>query len=191
KEEKESMLKYLIIIENETKRCGDIVKGLLDFSRKDQLEFKVHHLHHILQETFTLLDHQMKISNITFSTDLNAKKDSIRCNDNQIKQACIAILMNASEAISGSGEIIMRTSNPDKDNIRLEIIDNGAGISQHDQQHVFEPFFSGKEKTSGIGLGLAIVHGIITSHEGRVELKSDLGNGTSIIIILPLAPKKA
>lgn len=190
KEEKESMLKYLMIIEYETKRCGDIVKGLLDFSRKDHLELKVHHLHNILKETFTLLDHQMKIANITFITDLKAKEDSIRCNDNQIKQACIAILLNASEAISGSGEIIMRTSNFDKGFIRLEIIDNGAGIAKEDQQHVFEPFFSAKEKTSGIGLGLAIVHGIITSHKGRVELKSDVGKGTTIIITLPLVFKK-
>jgi two-component system NtrC family sensor kinase len=186
KEEKESMLKYLMIIEDETKRCGDIVKGLLDFSRKDQLELKVHHLHNVLKDTYTLLDHQMKISNITFITDLKAKEDSIKCNDNQIKQACIAILMNASEAISGSGEIIMRTSNPEKGFIRLEIIDNGTGIAQEDQQHVFEPFFSAKDKTNGIGLGLAIVHGIITSHNGKVELKSEVGKGTTIIITLPL-----
>ena len=187
--EKDSMLKYLRIIEDETKRCGDIVKGLLDFSRKDQLDFKVHHLHNVLKETFSLMDHQMKISNIILTTDITAKEDRVNCSDNQIKQACVAILLNASEAISGNGEIIIRTSNPDKESIRIEIIDNGAGIAQEDLQHVFEPFFSAKEKTSGIGLGLAIVHGIINSHNGRVELESDLGKGTTVIITLPLVSK--
>ena len=187
--EKDSMLKYLRIIEDETKRCGDIVKGLLDFSRKDQLDFKVHHLHNVLKETFSLMDHQMKISNIILTTDIAAKEDRVNCSDNQIKQACVAILLNASEAISGNGEIIIRTSNPDKESIRIEIIDNGAGIAQEDLQHVFEPFFSAKEKTSGIGLGLAIVHGIINSHNGRVELESDLGKGTTVIITLPLVSK--
>ncbi len=184
--EKESMIKYLMIIEKETKRCGDIVKGLLEFSRKDQLEFKIHHLHNILKETFILMEHQMTIANITFCLELKAEEDSLNCSDNQIKQACIAILLNATEAISDNGEIIMRTSNPEKGFIRLEIEDNGTGIAQEDQQHVFEPFFSGKDKTSGIGLGLAIVHGIITSHKGRVELKSSVGKGTTVIITLPL-----
>ena len=131
----------------------------------------------------------MKISNIILTTDIAAKEDRVNCSDNQIKQACVAILLNASEAISGNGEIIIRTSNPDKESIRIEIIDNGAGIAQEDLQHVFEPFFSAKEKTSGIGLGLAIVHGIINSHNGRVELESDLGKGTTVIITLPLVSK--
>jgi two-component system NtrC family sensor kinase len=185
-QEKLPMLKYLKIIEDETKRCGDIVKGLLDFSRKDQLEFTKSHLNKVLEESYLLMEHQLKMSNISFLKDFSADRDLILCSENQIKQACIAILLNASEAIMDYGEVVMKTSNPDEDHIKIEITDNGSGISPGDIKQVFEPFFSAKEKTSGIGLGLAIVHGIVQSHHGKVEINSELGKGTTVSIILPL-----
>jgi two-component system NtrC family sensor kinase len=183
---KESMLKHLKIIETETKRCGDIVKGLLDFSRKDQENFNVQHLHKVLKETYDLMAHQMKMENILFNSDFSALSDLIYCSENQIKQACVAILVNASEAVLENGEIMMRTFNPDPDNIKIEIIDNGSGITSEDLPHIFEPFFSAKHKASGIGLGLAIAHGIIISHKGRIEVDSKPGKGTIISVILPL-----
>ena len=184
--EKTSMLRYLKVIEDETKRCGDIVKGLLDFSRSDQPDFKTCHLHKLLRETYTLVGHQMKIEDISFLTDFSARWDLIQCSGNQIKQACIAILLNASEALHESGGIVIKTSNPDEHHVKLEITDNGVGIAPEDIPHIFEPFFSTKEKASGIGLGLAIVHGIVQSHRGRIEVNSELGKGTTISIILPV-----
>ena len=183
---KEAMLKYLRVIESETKRCGDIVKGLLDFSRKDEENFQAKPLHIILKEACDLMEHQMKIANINFYADYAAARDIISCRENQIKQACIAILVNASEAVGENGEIMLKTSNPNKENIRLEIRDNGVGIMPEDLPHIFEPFFSAKQKASGIGLGLAIVHGIVQSHNGKVEVESVLGKGTNISIIFPL-----
>jgi len=183
---KEPMLKHLKVIETETKRCGDIVKGLLDFSRKDQENFESKHLNTVLYEIYELMSHQMKMANILFYSDLSAPSDSIYCSENQIKQACMAILVNASEAVMENGEILIKTVNPDIDNIRIEIIDNGSGIAPEDMPHIFEPFFSAKNKASGIGLGLAIAHGIVQSHKGRIEVESKLGKGTTISIILPL-----
>ena len=186
KSEKLPMLKYLKVIEEETKRCGDIVKGLLDFSRKDQLEFKSSSLHKILQESYLLMEHQMKMSGIDFHKDFSAGEDKIYCSENQIKQACIAVLLNASEAVHENGEIVIKTDMSDEDHIKLQITDNGSGIAPEDLPNVFEPFFSAKEKVSGIGLGLAIVHGIVQSHNGKVDIKSELGMGTTVSIILPL-----
>jgi two-component system NtrC family sensor kinase len=183
---RESILKHLKLIENETKRCGEIVKGLLDFSRKDQENFESKHLHKILQETYELMTHPIKIANISFMTDLAAKNDLIFCSQNQIKQACVAVLVNASEAVLENGEILISTKNPDSDTVRIEISDNGIGIPVDDIPHIFEPFFSTKHDTSGIGLGLAIVHGIVKSHSGKIEVKSELGKGTTISITLPL-----
>jgi two-component system NtrC family sensor kinase len=183
---KESMLQNLKVIESETKRCGDIVKGLLDFSKKDQLNFENLHLHKILKETYDLMSHQMKIAGISFLTDFSAHADLIFCSPNQIKQACVAILVNASEAVSENGEIIIRTKNPDEFSIKFEVSDNGSGIAQEDISHIFEPFFSAKQKASGIGLGLAIVHGIVQSHKGSIVVESEPGRGTTMSIILPL-----
>ncbi len=183
---KDSMLRHLKLIENETKRCGEIVKGLLDFSRKEQEDFESKHLHKILNETFELMTHPIRIANINFLTDFKAKTDVIFCSPNQIKQACIALIVNASEAVLDNGEIVISTSNPDNDSIKIDITDNGIGIPADDLPHIFEPFFSTKQDTSGIGLGLAIVHGIIKSHNGHIDVKSELGKGTTMSVILPL-----
>ncbi len=183
-DKKESMLKHLKMIENESKRCGDIVKGLLDFSRKDQNFYENKHLHEILQETSDLMKHSMVIAKISFITDFSAKNDLVYCSPNQIKQACIAVLVNASEACAENGEVVFRTYNNTDDHITIEITDNGMGIAENDIPHIFEPFFSTKYNTRGTGLGLAIVHGIVQSHNGKIEVKSHAGKGTSISIIL-------
>ncbi len=187
---KESMLKSLRVIESETKRCGDIVKGLLDFSRNDQQNLENIHLHKILKDTYDLMSHQMKISNINFLTDFSAHSDLINCNPNQIKQVCVSLLVNASEAIFQQGEVLMKTSNPDGNTIKLEIVDNGSGIATEDIPHIFEPFFSSKQKASGIGLGLAIVHGIVQSHKATIDVDSEVGKGTIISINLPVIKNK-
>lgn len=183
---RETMLKHLKMIESETKRCGEIVKGLLDFSRKDQQKFEQESLHKILEETNNLMFNTLKILNINIKTQFNAETDIINCSQNQIKQACVAILVNASEAIAENGEILIRTKNPDEDHIRLEIVDNGSGIDPEDIKHIFEPFFSNKENANGIGLGLAVVHGIVQNHNGKVDVESKLREGTTMSINFPL-----
>ena len=185
-EKKTAIMKHLGFIISEAMRCGDIVKGLLDFSRKDQNDFEPRHLHEILHDTYELMNHSMKVANISFLTDFSAKADLISCSPNQIKQVCVAILMNAFEAITENGEVLFRTSNPDKDHIRIDFTDNGVGISEEDIPHIFEPFFSTKEKATGIGLGLAIVHGIIQNHKGKIDVRSERGKGTTISISLSL-----
>lgn len=174
------------MIESETKRCGDIVKGLLDFSKKDQDDFEPKHLHEVLQETYELMLHTVKIANIAFITDFAAKADLVYCNPNQVKQALVAIIVNSTEAISENGEIIFKTSNPDPDCLKIDIRDNGIGIQEEDITHIFEPFFSTKQGENGIGLGLSIAHGIIQNHKGKIQVKSEPGQGTEISIILPL-----
>jgi two-component system, NtrC family, sensor kinase len=187
---RESMLHHLQLIQNETKRCGEIVNGLLDFSRKDQDDFEIFHVHHILNSTFELMSHPIRIANISFYKEFQAASDLVSCSPNQIKQACVALLVNASEAILENGEILVRTVNPDAETIRVEITDNGKGISAADLPHIFEPFFSTKHDARGIGLGLAIVHGIIQNHKGKIQVKSEQGHGTTISITLPLVKIK-
>jgi len=189
-EKKQQMLKYLKVIESETKRCGEIVRGLLDFSRKDQDGFEDKSLHLILNETCELMRNKLKMSSITCIHDFSATRDAIQCVPNQIKQACMAILVNASEAVAENGEIVISTETTSDEQVLLKISDNGTGIAEEDLPHIFEPFFSAKNKTSGIGLGLAIVHGIIQNHKGKIEVHSQRGAGTTFSIYFPLAIKK-
>jgi two-component system, NtrC family, sensor kinase len=189
---RDSMLKKLKLIEGETKRCGDIVKGLLDFSRKDENDHEICHLHEILSGTFELMKHPLKIANVAFNTHFQATNDLIKCSPNQIKQACLAMIVNASEAISPGvqGEILLKTTNPSEETIQIEIIDNGKGIAKENLPHIFEPFFSTKHEASGIGLGLAIVHGIIQNHKGKINIESEIGHGTTFAITFNLIKNK-
>ena len=132
------------------------------------------------------MSHPIKMANIRFTTDLKAESDLIYCNPNQIKQACVALIVNASEAVLENGEISIRSHNPDDENVTFEIADNGQGIADEDIPHIFEPFFSTKRSASGIGLGLSIVHGIVQNHKGKIQVKSVLGNGTILSVTLPL-----
>ncbi len=186
---KDAILKHLKLVETETKRCGDIVNGLLDFSRKDQEDFEEKSIHQIINSTYDLMIHSIKIAQINFTKDFNADFDKIYCSPNQLKQALVAILVNASEAIQEQGEIMIKTSNPDKESILVEIIDNGTGIAPQDLPNIFEPFFSRKREGNGIGLGLAIVHGIIQNHKGKISVDSIFGEGAAISIKLPLNNK--
>lgn len=183
---RENILNQLKLIEAETKRCGDIVKGLLDFSRKDQEDFEEHNLNEIIRSTYELMLHHAKISNISFIPRIEAKSDLIRCSANQLKQACVALIVNASEAVTENGEITVRTLNPDDRSVRIEVTDNGSGIAPEDIAHIFEPFFTTKHDASGIGLGLAIVHGIVQNHNGKIEVDSEVGRGTTVSVTLPL-----
>jgi len=184
---KESILKNLKLIETETKRCGDIVRGLLDFSKKEREDFERVHLHQLLEDTCKLMSHSIKISGIGFETNFAAGQDQVLCSPNQLKQAWVALVVNATEAVQEQGEIVIQTSNPDQGHISVVVSDNGAGISEEDRPHIFEPFFTTKRDKSGIGLGLSIVHGIVDNHKGRIDVRSAPGNGTEIEIILPLA----
>jgi len=187
---KASMLKYLKVIETESKRCGSIVKGLLDFSRKDQENFEQHHLNQILKESYSLMAHQMHIAGVHFYTDFTATSDLVYCNDNQIKQVCVALLVNAMEAITINGEILIKTSNPDEEHIKMDITDNGVGIAAEDISRIFQPFYSAKQRASGIGLGLAIVHGIVQSHKAKIEVVSEPGKGTTMSVLFSLVTKE-
>ena len=185
-EKRESMLKHLKLIEDETKRCGDIVRGLLDFSRQDLDEFEPKSMHDLLDDTCQLVHHQIELANISLIKDFRAGHSMIRCSPNQIKQSIMAILVNASEAVSDNGEITIRTKNPDSNHIQVDIEDNGSGINPEDIPHIFEPFFTTKQNGAGIGLGLAIVHGIVQSHQGKIEVSSEPGKGTTLSLKFPI-----
>ncbi|HEX8820884.1 MAG TPA: ATP-binding protein [Archangium sp.] len=105
----------------------------------------------------------------------------------QIVQVLVNLLVNAGHATAAGGSVRV-TTRRDKDGIRLEVRDTGAGMSEETKRHLFEPFFTTKPAGEGTGLGLSVVHGIVRSHGGRIEVESELKKGTCFIIRLPLVP---
>lgn len=181
-EKRTAILKHLDMIQSETTRCGNIVKGLLNFSRDGSQKFDTIHLNEVLNETAQLIQHSFQISDVRLVTDFCAPRDLVSANGNQVIQACLAVLTNALEAVDegGDGLVTYRSYNPDMDHVIIEIKDNGIGISAEDQDHMFEPFFSSKKEMSGIGLGLAVTYGILEQHNAKVYVDSAPGKGTSI-----------
>jgi two-component system NtrC family sensor kinase len=187
-ERKATLLNHLHMIQSETARCGDIVKGLLNFSRDGDQAFDELNLNEILEETHALIQHSFQIANVRLVTDFSASQFSISGNGNQIIQACLAVLSNALEAVpdDGTGVVTYRSYNQDLHHVTVEIRDNGIGISAEDQDHIFEPFFSRKKEMSGIGLGLAVTYGILEQHQAKITVESAPGAGTSIKFIFRL-----
>lgn len=185
---KNVLLGHLEMIQSETARCGNIVKGLLDFSRDGTEMFEDVHLNEILEETTSLIQHSFQISDVRLVTDFCAPHDRVMGNRNQIIQACLAVLSNALEAVpgDGTGVVTYRSYNSHRQKVTVEIKDNGIGIPHEDQEHIFEPFFSRKKEMSGIGLGLAVTYGILEQHQARISVDSTVGSGTRIKFIFKL-----
>jgi Signal transduction histidine kinase regulating C4-dicarboxylate transport system len=109
-----AILKHLDMIQSETTRCGNIVKGLLNFSMDSSQKFESLHVNEVLDETAQLIQHSFQISDVRLITDFSASRDQIKANGNQVIQACLAVLTNALEAVDegGDGLVTYRSYNP-------------------------------------------------------------------------------
>ncbi|MDE3058913.1 MAG: HAMP domain-containing histidine kinase, partial [Bacteroidota bacterium] len=182
----------LSVIADETARCGNVVKNLLLFSRQKVGEFQESDIRSAIENSLKLIDHHLRIHNITLQTSLPDDKLMFFCDIQQIEQALLAIEINAVEAIpdmSGGTLTLSARRNIDAGTIEIRIKDNGIGISGEDLPHIFEPFFTTKENGKGTGLGLAVAYGIIERHDGTIEVRSKLHHGSEFIVTLPV--KKA
>lgn len=189
-------IQYLDTIESESARCGEIVKGLLQFSRPTKPRIKDHNINIIVQETLRLVQHQIDLLNIEVKLDLAPESPSACCDDQKIKQALVALLLNSCDAVqsdSGHIEISTRLLALEK-KVEVAIKDNGVGMDEETKSHMFEPFFTTKtvspehEASLNSGLGVSVVYEIIKSHNGTIDVESELGKGTTITLSLHQEP---
>jgi two-component system NtrC family sensor kinase len=179
------MEKEVTLIADEAKRCGDIVKNLLFFARGKQGEYRQADLNEVIDKSIKLVQHKINLYEINLEVQLPQEALLATCDQNQVQQAVLAIIINAIEAMPEGGRLrISLTRDDGKAFIR--IADSGIGIDQENQQRIFEPFFTTKEEGHGTGLGLSIAYGIIQSHEGSIRVESSPGKGTEFTIVLPI-----
>lgn len=171
------------------RRIGDIVRSLRNFARLDEAEYKPADLHEGLDSTLTLARHLLK-NRITVHHDYGALPQ-VECHANQINQVFLNMLVNAAQAIEGPGEITIRTRHDvEHGTAVVEISDTGGGIPEENLRKIFDPGFTTKGVGVGTGLGLAICYRIIEQHQGKIEVESTVGKGTTFRIILPTAPPR-
>jgi two-component system, NtrC family, sensor kinase len=186
----ESVRKNLTFISNETKRCGNIVKNLLLFARRTSGDFREEHLNKIIEDSIQVIDHSVKMKELSLVTELDEENDLIQCDAGGIQQILVAMIINSIEATSRGGKITIKTEYlNDKDQLRIMVTDDGKGIPEEALPHIFEPFFSTKVKSTG--LGLSVVYGVVEQHAGSIDVASKLNQGTTFTITLPrVSPKK-
>ena len=160
-----------------------IVNSLRKFARLDEAELDEVNIHEGLDTTLVLVQHELK-NRIDVVKDYG-ELPLIKCYPNQLNQVFMNVLVNASHAIDNQGKIFIRTHHNDNSAI-VEIQDTGKGISQKDQLRIFDPGFTTKGSGVGTGLGLSIVYQIMKDHNGMIEVESELGQGTTFRIILPI-----
>ncbi len=182
------MRKYLEVIASEVARCGKIVSNLLDFSRQSDIRITPADLNQVLERALFLIGHKLKLQNIQLHPNLLPNLPHITCDADQIQQALLALLLNAIEAMPDGGTLRVSTQKTDED-IQITITDTGFGMSQSQMAHIFEPFYTTKSALNGVGLGLAIVYGIVHRHNGHIDVQSEEGRGTTFEITLPISTK--
>lgn len=182
--------KYLGLISSETTRVGRIVSDLLAFSRTSRKPQRAPaDLNRLVHTTLALIEHKLKLINAEAVLQLQDDLPPVDCDASQIQQAVLNLALNGAEAMQskGGGTLTIRTRLlPDRANVELCVQDTGEGIAPENLPKIFDPFFTTKPEGKGVGLGLAVLYGIVKAHEGEVEVRSERNKGTTFVVVLPL-----
>lgn len=178
--------RFLGTMESETARCGEIVRNLLAFARHSTLNVAEHKLEEIIQRTVALVAHDLEMKEMRLRCACDPGLPLVRCDFRQIQQALLNLMINAVEAMEKGGLLCVEAQKGDREGfVLVRIKDTGCGIPEENLSQIFEPFFTTKEEAKGVGLGLAVVYGIITRHGGSIEVESRVGEGTTFRVYLP------
>ncbi len=178
----------LQLIIDETTRCSAIVKGLLEFSRQTPPEKTMVDINMVIDSTLLIMDTQALVHKVKVKKKLDDNLPQVMVDVNKIKQVFANIVLNALESMPEGGVLEITSNVPaDGEYVNITFKDSGRGISKDDLKRIFDPFFTTKG-TKGTGLGLSISYGIIQQHNGAIDVESEVGEGTTMTVRLPLNP---
>jgi len=164
-------------------RVKRIVQDLKDFSHISDSEMQWANLEDGLESTLNVVWNELKYKAEVVKD--YGKLPEIECIPSQLNQVFMNLLVNAAQAITEHGRITLRTRQ-EGENVRIEIADTGSGIPLEIINRIFDPFFTTKPVGTGTGLGLSITHGIVRKHNGRIDVSSRAGEGTTFSITIPI-----
>lgn len=185
--EPEKVAELLKMIEKEGLRCKDILVNFLKFARSPAGERERLELNALVEESGAMLRHQLSIHDVTMQLELSAQAPVVEANGAELQQVLMNLAINAQQAMPKGGRVRLST-HVEQGMAQVRVADNGPGIPPHIRQKIFEPFFSTKQKGEGTGLGLSVSFGIIQAHGGSLQLESVMGQGSTFVVNLPLAP---
>ncbi|MCA1961392.1 MAG: PAS domain S-box protein [Desulfomonile sp.] len=174
-------------IEKHGRHCKTIVEDLLKFARSTQTHKTSINVNETLDQVISLLGHQFELDNVALIRESDANIPSLVADEEKLKQVFMNLLMNARQSISGTGRITVRTAHDaSAGEVMIEITDTGCGISPDIIGKIFDPFFTTKPVGEGTGLGLSVSYGIVQDHNGRIEVSSCPGEGSTFAVHLPI-----
>ena len=172
-------------IEKSAVRCKKIIENLLRFSRQQKFSFELVDIAQLVEDTLILIGNQLKNNNVKIEKDLPRSIPTIIGNPQQLQQVFINIMINAFDAMPNGGTLKISACQ-DKDFVQVDFADTGSGIPADLIDKVFDPFLTTKPPGKGTGLGLSVSYGIIQKHNGRINVKSEVGKGSVFSVFLPL-----
>jgi two-component system, NtrC family, sensor kinase len=185
-EKREEAMQCLELIASESRRCGDLIKNLLTLSRSAPMNVQSTDLNSVIERSLMLVQHQLELGGVELQVNLAKDLPFMQCDPAQIEQVLIALIMNAKDAMPRGGNLWLDTRlSGDGREIQIKVRDDGTGIAPDVLPHIFEPFLTTKESGHGVGLGLAIARGIVERHSGRINVQSEVGRGTTFVVVLP------
>jgi len=188
-QDKEKFLGLIQGIFESVGRCRTITHRLLGFSRRVDVAYNTIDLNDTLKEVIEFVEKEMLYKNIRLEMDLREDIPNITSDKGQLQQVFLNILNNAVDAVDKGGVITIKTDMRDSDTVMVSIQDSGHGIPEQILKHIFEPFYTTKDKGRGTGLGLSISYGIIRKLGGNILVKSAVNQGTTFNVEFPVVAK--
>jgi PAS domain S-box-containing protein len=185
--------KRVLLIKECNRRIQDIVKGLREFSRQAEVEFTDMDVNDAVQSVIAITRQQLLNQGIELELALSEGLPKVLGDKNQIEQVLLNLISNARDAMEGKvekGLAIQTHLNQKGRQVEIGVRDTGIGITEEQIEQIFNPFFTTKDSDKGIGLGLSICYRIIEAHQGKIEVKSTLNEGTEFIVSLPIYLEK-
>ena len=179
------MCKHADIVISEVDHLTSIVKRTLQFSKPLKPSFRVFDIKPLILRVLELIKRDIKLKNVDLIFNKPDSLPKIKMDEHLISQTLLNILINALDAMPNGGTLEISVSKTAEGNVEIKVADTGVGIPKDKIDDIFQPYYS--TKPTGTGIGLAVVDNIIATHNGTITVKSELGTGTTFIIILPAA----
>lgn len=183
--DKAEAIANLAKIEAAVNHCSRIIRGLLDFSRQSEPKLQPVTTSSVIDQVMLLVGHQAEMNKVQVIREEAPSLPPVMADFGQLQQVFVNLVVNAVQAMPGGGKLTIHTS-LDKDGwVEVAVEDTGHGIAPEHMDKLFTPFFTTKEQGKGVGLGLAVSYGIIERHGGKIEVKSEVGKGSTFTVRLP------
>lgn len=178
---------FLEIIRKECRRLGALLTDFLNFARPRSPEYAVVNVGQLFQSVVGLATHAVGRASVVIRTDLPLEEPTVECDPDQLKQVILNLTINAVQAMPDGGEIVL-AARQENGNVKIQVQDQGCGVSPGDLEKLYDPFFT--TKATGTGLGLPVAYQIVAQHGGVLTAENNADRGMTFLVVLPMRRRR-